>query len=124
MADTADDRDAAAEPWLEVTASRDFPSWLRNVTDGLSKTLMFGERKHEDPEFDRLYPAFPLPEWCGWAWTSVPNSVGDNLGHTAVPINYMIPVGSSGSNDEVNNRLRPSEVIILVGRISAWRTVP
>ena len=28
MADTADDRDAAAEPWLEVTASRDFPSWL------------------------------------------------------------------------------------------------
>jgi prepilin-type processing-associated H-X9-DG protein len=78
---------------------------VRSVSDGLSKTLMFGERKHVDKEFDRLYTAYPLPEWCGWAWTSVPNSVGDNLAHTAVPINYMIPVGSSGANDEVNNRL-------------------
>jgi prepilin-type N-terminal cleavage/methylation domain-containing protein/prepilin-type processing-associated H-X9-DG protein len=78
---------------------------IRNVTDSLSKTLMFGERKHEDKEFDRLYTAYPLAGWCGWAWTSVPNSVGDNLAHTAVPINYMIPAGSSGANDEVNNRL-------------------
>ncbi len=78
---------------------------IRNVTDGLSKTLMFGERRHEDKEFDRLYPQYPLAGWCGWAWTSVVNSVGDNLGHTAVPINYMIPVGSNGKNDEVNNRL-------------------
>ena len=78
---------------------------IRNITDGLSKTLMFGERRHQDAEFDRLYPQYPLAGWCGWAWTSVVNSVGDNLGHTAVPINYMIPVGSNGKNDEVNNRL-------------------
>ncbi len=77
---------------------------LRSVSDGLSKTLMFGERRHEDPEFDRLYTAFPIIGWSGWAWTSVPNSVGDYLGHTAVPINYMIPVGSSGDSF-VNDRL-------------------
>jgi prepilin-type N-terminal cleavage/methylation domain-containing protein len=77
---------------------------VRNVKDGLSKTLMFGERKHEDKEFDRLYTQYPLAGWCGWAWTSVPNSVGDNLGHSAVPINYMIPPGALGGN-YVNDRL-------------------
>ena len=77
---------------------------LREVTDGMSKTLMFGERNHEDPEFDRLYPSFPLAGWCGWAWTGRINSVGDNLGHAAVPINYMIPPGSSGT-DVTNDRL-------------------
>jgi prepilin-type processing-associated H-X9-DG protein len=75
------------------------------VTDGLSKTLMFGERKHEDKEFDRLYPTYPLIGWSGWAWTKVINSVGDIIGHSAVPVNYMIPAGSSGANNEVNNRL-------------------
>jgi len=79
---------------------------IRQVTDGLSKTLMFGERNHEDPEFDRLYPSqtYPLAGWCGWAWTSKVESVGDNLGHSAVPINYMIPEGSSGT-DVVWDRL-------------------
>jgi prepilin-type N-terminal cleavage/methylation domain-containing protein len=77
---------------------------IRQVTDGMSKTLMFGERNHEDPEFDRIYPTYPLAGWCGWAWTSVINSVGDNLGHTAVPINYMVPAGSPG-DDEINDRI-------------------
>ena len=69
------------------------------VTDGLSKTLMIGERKHFDPEFDRLYPTYPLIGWSGWDWTMVYNSVGDVIGHAAVPINYMIPVGSSNQQD-------------------------
>ncbi len=77
---------------------------VRKVTDGMSKTLMFGERNHEDPEFDRIYPTYPLAGWCGWAWTAVVNSVGDNLGHSAVPINYMIPPGK-GTNDLRDKRL-------------------
>ncbi|MGD9635842.1 MAG: DUF1559 domain-containing protein [Pirellulales bacterium] len=77
---------------------------IRQVTDGLSKTFMFGERNHEDPEFDRIYPTYPLPQWCGWAWTSNVESVGDNLGHSAVPINYVIPVGATG-NEVRNDRL-------------------
>ncbi len=82
---------------------------IRQVTDGMSKTLMFGERNHEDPEFDRLYPSqtYPLAGWCGWAWTSATNSVGDYLGHSAVPINYMIPEGSSGTD-------------VVWDRLSAW----
>ena len=65
---------------------------IRKVTDGLSKTLMFGERNHEDPEFD-LHSTFPLAGWSGWAWTLKYNSVGDNLAHSAVQINYTIPPG-------------------------------
>ncbi len=76
----------------------------RSVTDGLSKTLMFGERMHYDPNFDLLYPTYPIATWSGWAWTYPCNSVGDNLGHTAVQINYMIPNGASGNNF-INNRL-------------------
>jgi prepilin-type N-terminal cleavage/methylation domain-containing protein/prepilin-type processing-associated H-X9-DG protein len=76
----------------------------RSITDGLSKTLMFGERNHQDPQFDILYPTFPLATWSGWAWTFPCNAVGDNLGHSAVPINYSIPVGASG-NSYINNRL-------------------
>ena len=77
----------------------------RQVTDGLSKTLLFGERNHEDETFDRLYPKYPLATWSGWAWTMVENSVGDFLGHSAVPINYQIPTSSTGKNNEVNDRL-------------------
>jgi prepilin-type N-terminal cleavage/methylation domain-containing protein/prepilin-type processing-associated H-X9-DG protein len=77
---------------------------IRQVTDGLSKTLMFGERNHEDPEFDKSSQQYTLDQWCGWAWTLKYNSVGDNLGHSAVPINYTIPTGQGGgfaNNDRV-----------------------
>src|SRR5262249_36901587 len=76
------------------------------VTDGLSKTLLFCEGNHGDRGFDRLYTAYPLANWSGWAWTKVENSVGDNLGHAAVPINYTIPPGSTGSSTNlINDRL-------------------
>ncbi len=74
---------------------------LREVTDGTSQTLMFGERNHEDPVFDSFYPTYPLAGWCGWAWTAELNSVGDNLGHAAAPINFMMsPPGNSEDRDK------------------------
>ena len=76
---------------------------IRQVTDGLSKTFMFGERNHDDPEFD-LHETYPLPGWSGWAWTLKYNSVGDNLGHSAVQINYTIPPGQGGGFND-NDRL-------------------
>lgn len=66
---------------------------IRKVTDGLSKTLMFGERTREDPEFDRVSQTYTLDQWCGWAWTDNLNAVGDNLGHSCVQINYTMPPG-------------------------------
>jgi prepilin-type N-terminal cleavage/methylation domain-containing protein/prepilin-type processing-associated H-X9-DG protein len=78
------------------------PVKIGDITDGTSNTFMFGERKHKDPEFDRIYPTYPLGGWSGWAWTSSPNSVADVMGHIAasdgypsnlfqVPINFMVP---------------------------------
>jgi prepilin-type processing-associated H-X9-DG protein len=75
------------------------PVKIADVLDGTSNTLMFGERRHKDQEFDRIYPAYPIGGWSGWAWTSSPNSVADVLGHIApsddptfqVPVNYAVP---------------------------------
>ncbi len=82
----------------------------RIVTDGLSKTLMYGERAHYDPVFDQIYTTEPIANWSGWAWTFPCNSVGDNLGHTAAPINYMLPAtaltsSATAQTAYINNRL-------------------
>ena len=92
---------------FNIVEPNDIGIAVRDVSDGTSHTLMFGERNHEDPEFDRIYPTYPLKVWCGWAWTKVVNSVGDSLGHSAVPVNYMIPPGSSGME-------------VVYDRLSAW----
>ncbi len=78
---------------------------IKQVTDGLSKTFMFGERSRDDPN-DAVSHAssYPLESWCGWAWTSNVNSTGDNLGHSAVAINFMMPPGPANSQD-ANDRI-------------------
>lgn len=83
---------------FSIVEARDRGITIKEVRDGLSKTLLFGERKHEDKRFDELYPTFPIIGWSGWAWTKVCNSVGDYVGHAAVPINYQIPASASGNN--------------------------
>ncbi len=88
---------------------------IGDVTDGTSNTFLFGERSHRDPEFDRIYDSptpFPISGWSGWAWTSSVNSVGDILGHAAVPINYQVPTtapkrsaNSAAANLFINDRV-------------------
>ena len=68
----------------------------KKVTDGMSKTFMFGEREHEDPEFDKKY-SFVLPGWCGWAWNDQKNAVGDFIGHSAQAINFTFPPDAPGT---------------------------
>jgi prepilin-type N-terminal cleavage/methylation domain-containing protein/prepilin-type processing-associated H-X9-DG protein len=80
---------------------------IKRVTDGTSKTLMFGERMHEDQVFDNEAPlataGYKMAQWCGWAWNNQKNAVGDVLGHTAVPINWKMTPGSGtqGQNDRI-----------------------
>jgi prepilin-type N-terminal cleavage/methylation domain-containing protein/prepilin-type processing-associated H-X9-DG protein len=79
---------------------------IKQVTDGLSKTFMFGERSRDDPGGIVLAKTnYPLEGWCGWAWTSRENSVGDNLGHTAVPINYQIPQDGTATSFMAYDRI-------------------
>jgi prepilin-type N-terminal cleavage/methylation domain-containing protein/prepilin-type processing-associated H-X9-DG protein len=77
---------------------------MAQVTDGASHTLLFGERSHEDQEYDRLTaeldPNFgPLAGWGAWAAaTHEISSQGDVLLSSIVPINYRVPPGSGSNN--------------------------
>ncbi|HEX4413274.1 MAG TPA: DUF1559 domain-containing protein [Lacipirellulaceae bacterium] len=78
---------------------------IKQVTDGLSKTFMFGERNRDDPTNAVLKTSgYSLDSWCGWAWTANVKSVGDNLGHSAVAINFQMPQSSNSALDS-NDRI-------------------
>jgi prepilin-type N-terminal cleavage/methylation domain-containing protein/prepilin-type processing-associated H-X9-DG protein len=68
-----------------------------DITDGTSNTLLFGERHHFDPEFDRIAPALDRGTIAGygkWGLLSREEGTMDNVTlHTAVPINYRMPPG-------------------------------
>jgi prepilin-type N-terminal cleavage/methylation domain-containing protein/prepilin-type processing-associated H-X9-DG protein len=77
-----------------------------DVLDGLSRTMMFAERSHYDPEFDRIYPTYPLRMWGGWAWTKPANAVADYLVGGEVPVNYKVPTSTSvGDLNAIDDRL-------------------
>jgi prepilin-type N-terminal cleavage/methylation domain-containing protein/prepilin-type processing-associated H-X9-DG protein len=79
---------------------------MGDVTDGTSTTLMFAERLHYDPEFNRIYSSYPIEEWGGWAWITPLNSVADYLLGGGVPINYKVPTSAPvGSYPHIDDRL-------------------
>jgi prepilin-type processing-associated H-X9-DG protein len=81
---------------------------LKDVSDGASQTLLFGERFHYDPEFDRrmavLAPDVPGIDAFGH-WGFVGNHGGimaDITLHSAVTINFQVP--PNGDEAELVNR--------------------
>jgi len=83
---------------------------IASVTDGLSNTLLLGERSHTDPVYD-LYAAGggttnPMAGWGMWG------SAGGQLGITDVtmssfaPINYRMPTGVATPNGSAEETLR------------------
>jgi prepilin-type N-terminal cleavage/methylation domain-containing protein/prepilin-type processing-associated H-X9-DG protein len=79
---------------------------IPGIADGSSNTIMFGERQHRDPVFDQMYTNFPILGWSGWAWANQENAIGDFLVGACRPINWMIPVGSTGANSSNNTWVR------------------
>jgi prepilin-type N-terminal cleavage/methylation domain-containing protein/prepilin-type processing-associated H-X9-DG protein len=81
------------------TAPNGSPIRIADVTDGLSNTLLFGERSHFDPNYDSFVAAFgssgpslePI-EMVGW-WASSGGRVaaGDVTLSAFAPLNYRIP---------------------------------
>lgn len=79
---------------------------ISGITDGTSNTIMFGERQHRDPAFDAMYTNFPIIGWSGWGWVNQENAIGDFLLGACRPINWMVPVGSTGPNSSNNTWVR------------------
>jgi prepilin-type N-terminal cleavage/methylation domain-containing protein/prepilin-type processing-associated H-X9-DG protein len=76
---------------------------IAGITDGTSNTFMFGERYHQDKNFDRMYTNFPIKGWSGWAWCDQGNAIGDFLVGAAQPINWLIPDSATGANSSSNS---------------------
>ena len=76
---------------------------LNDVTDGSSNTLLFGERYHHDPEFDRLQPVVlpgvaPMAGWGRWGFVAGVGGHGKrHAQHAAAKINYQVPPGADFS---------------------------
>jgi prepilin-type N-terminal cleavage/methylation domain-containing protein/prepilin-type processing-associated H-X9-DG protein len=96
-------------------ASRDGIFWvdssvgLKDIKDGTSNTLLFGERIHFDPEWDVRQPVVlpgidSLAHHGKWGFVAGPGGVMANVTlHTAVKINYRVPTG--GDSSALLNRL-------------------
>jgi prepilin-type N-terminal cleavage/methylation domain-containing protein/prepilin-type processing-associated H-X9-DG protein len=77
---------------------------LADVTDGSSNTLLFGERYHHDPEYDRVQPVLqpgiaPLAELGKWSYCAGPGAMANVTLHTAAKINYQQPPGADRLDD-------------------------
>ena len=71
---------------------------LADITDGTSNTLLFGERFHLDPEYDRRQPivwpaVVDIAAWGKWGWVANVGSSANVTLSTPVPINYKVPPG-------------------------------
>jgi prepilin-type N-terminal cleavage/methylation domain-containing protein len=81
---------------------------LADITDGSSNTLLFGERYHRDPEYDRLLPPLlpgtaPITHSGKWGFVAGPIGVMANVTlHSAALINYRVP--SEGDLLALQNR--------------------
>ncbi len=88
------------------------PVTMADIIDGTSHTIMFGERYHYDPIFDKTlfesstkYSRYPIRKWGAWGWTGGGNGTTHVLACSRVPINYMVPKGTAPSYPAVNLRM-------------------
>src|SRR5262249_54079130 len=63
-----------------------------------SNTLLFGERYHHDPEYDRISAPYrvspgygPTSAWGRWGWAWGQGGMANVTLSTPVPINYRVP---------------------------------
>jgi prepilin-type processing-associated H-X9-DG protein/prepilin-type N-terminal cleavage/methylation domain-containing protein len=72
-------------------AGRQAANAIKDILDGTSNTILFGERHHFDPNYDAMFPTSPISQWGGWAFVTPRNSIADVCLSGPVPINFMVP---------------------------------
>jgi prepilin-type processing-associated H-X9-DG protein len=79
---------------------------LRDIVDGTTSTLLFGERNHTDRNFDTYaaqgWALEPMNQFGWWAPSGGMFGLSDVTLSTLGPINYRIPVphGAPGAADQ------------------------
>ena len=83
---------------------------IADVTDGLSNTLLFGERYHRDPNFDALVAAgsggaSDQISGYGWWGSFGTGAVTDVTESAFAPLNYLVGSAPSDPTTAVNMRI-------------------
>ena len=78
---------------------------VTDIHDGATNTFLFGERYHDDSEFDRRRPLFwreatPVGGWGRWGYVANAGAMFQVTLHTAESINYRVPSGGDFSTLE------------------------
>jgi prepilin-type N-terminal cleavage/methylation domain-containing protein len=77
------------------------PVRRREILDGASRTLLMGERRHDDPnleQFAALGWTQSLKTWGWWAPSGGRKAIGHVTMSAAVGINYQIPFSAATAN--------------------------
>jgi prepilin-type N-terminal cleavage/methylation domain-containing protein/prepilin-type processing-associated H-X9-DG protein len=76
------------------------PVRMRDITDGASKTLLFGERRHNDLNFETFAAlgwAESLKTWGWWGPSGGRKAIGHVTMSAYTPINYQLPFDAASA---------------------------
>ena len=82
---------------------------MAKLRDGTSSTFLFGEKYHRDPVFDEVLVPVRHPRRIGetgaWGWFGGTRGMDQLMGSTRVPLNYMLPQGTTSAWTPRDERL-------------------
>jgi len=99
--------------WLTNLVENAKPRSDMSVKDGMSNTLLFGERYHLDPIFDDVLhensstpkARFPLDHYGAWGWIGGGQGTNHIFGSTQQTLNYTCPPDTTDDYDFKDARL-------------------